>query len=240
MDPDFEINEPPSVIPTILTINKWVGEDEEENVKDNWEDDDEDKKKEEQPKKQSAQSKKPKSRLEEKIEERERREIARKAKSKNLELDDDVDFKDMTPEQIQAEKLRRQKIMEEADLEVAKEMLGLSDDENVDKLNPQTKEEFMAFKDALCRKILSYKKSDHFANFIEELFRDLSANCSAAELKKFKLNMDNMFNEKMRVEKSEKGKKSKAKSKAKLRVEGDNMVYDEYSAYTIDDYDDFM
>ena len=33
--------------------------------------------------------------------------------------------------------------------------------------------------------------------------------------------MDNMFNEKMRVEKLEKNKKSKAKSKAKLRVEGD-------------------
>lgn len=30
----------------------------------------------------------------------------------------------MTPEQIQAEKLRRQKLQEEADFEVAKEMLG--------------------------------------------------------------------------------------------------------------------
>ncbi len=47
---------------------------------------------------------------------------------------------------------------------------------------------------------------------------------SAAELKKIKLNMDNMFNEKVRVEKSEKGKKSKGKGKAKLKVEGDNMV----------------
>ena len=63
--------------------------------------------------------------------------------------------------------------------------IGLSDDENVDKLNPRTKEEFMAFKDALCRKILSYKKSDHFLNFIEELIRDLSANCKYLECIQF-------------------------------------------------------
>lgn len=45
----------------------------------------------------------------------------------------------------------------------------------MDKLNPKTKEEFTAFKDAICKKILFYKKSDHFSYFVEELFRDLSA-----------------------------------------------------------------
>ena len=50
--------------------------------------------------------------------------MERRAKLQNLELDENVDFQNMTPEQIQAEKLRRQKLVEEADLEVAKEMLG--------------------------------------------------------------------------------------------------------------------
>lgn len=47
---------------------------------------------------------------------------------------------------------------------------------------------------------------------------------SSNELRKLKLNMDNMFNEKVRVEKGEKGKKSKGKGKAKLRVEGSDLV----------------
>lgn len=50
--------------------------------------------------------------------------MERRARSKRAEINDDVDFANMTPEQIQAEKLRRQKLIEEADLEVAKEMLG--------------------------------------------------------------------------------------------------------------------
>lgn len=36
--------------------------------------------------------------------------------------------------------------------------------------------------------------------------------------------MDNMFNEKIKVEKLEKGRKSKSKTKAKLRIEGNDMV----------------
>lgn len=110
----------------------------------------------------------------------------------------------MTPEQIQAEKLRRQKLQEESDFEVAKEMLGnlirrtlisfyddfdqlyfypydllgLTDEELcVDRFNPRTKEEFVEFKDALCKKILLYKKSDYFPFFVEEFVRDISANC---------------------------------------------------------------
>lgn len=203
-------------------VNKWDGEDEDLNVKDNWEDDDEDKKKEENKKKPSQQSKKPKSKLEEKIEERERKERTRLRKQ---ELEEEVDFSNMTPEQIQAEKLRRQKIIEEADFEVAKEMLGLNDEDSLlDKMNPKTKEEFTAYKDALCKNILCFKKSEYFPSFIEELFRDLSAGLTLTELKKVKLNLDNMFNEKSRVEKLEKSKKSKGKGKAKLRVEENDMV----------------
>lgn len=51
--------------------------------------------------------------------------MERRAKLKKQELEDEIDFANMTPEQIQAEKLRRQKLIEESDFEVAKEMLGL-------------------------------------------------------------------------------------------------------------------
>ncbi len=50
--------------------------------------------------------------------------MERRAKLKYQELNEELDVSNMTPEQIQAEKLRRQKLQEEADFEVAKEMLG--------------------------------------------------------------------------------------------------------------------
>lgn len=54
--------------------------------------------------------------------------------------------------------------------------VGLNDEDSLlDKMNPKTKEEFTAYKDALCKNILCFKKSEYFPSFIEELFRDLSA-----------------------------------------------------------------
>lgn len=47
-----------------------------------------------------------------------------RARKKKIELEEEVDYSDMTPEQIRADKLRRQKLQEEADLELAKETLG--------------------------------------------------------------------------------------------------------------------
>lgn len=55
--------------------------------------------------------------------------------------------------------------------------LGITDDDSLDSMNPRSKEDFVTFKDALCKKVLLYKKSDHFSMFVEELFRDLSAGC---------------------------------------------------------------
>lgn len=56
------------------------------------------------------------------------------------------------------------------------------------------------------------------------LYFESSFPVSSNDLRKLKLNLDNMFNEKVRVEKGEKGKKSKGKGKARLRVEGSDLV----------------
>nr|ABM55521.1 eukaryotic translation initiation factor 3 subunit 1-like protein [Maconellicoccus hirsutus] len=237
MDWDSENFEPKPIASSVN--NKWDGEDEDDNIKDNWEDD-EDTRKDDSQRRQSAQSKKPKSRLEEAIEERERKERERKSKLRS-ELEKDIDTTNMTPEEIQAEKLRRQKLLEEVDLEDARDTLGLEGDSGfLDGFNPTTEEEFGIFKDALCKKILSFKKSDHFVDFLDEFFKDMCADMNSNKLKKLKMNMDSLYNEKVKVEKSEKTKKTKGKGKAKIRVEQNDMVYDEYSAYTIDEYDDFM
>jgi len=79
----------------------------------------------------------------------------------------------MTPEE---KKLLQQKLQEEADLEVAKEMLGVdeSDEDSIDRMNPKSKEDFIVFEQALQKKIQSFSKSDHYSDFIEELIRNLS------------------------------------------------------------------
>lgn len=82
----------------------------------------------------------------------------------------------MTPEE---KKLLQQKLQEEADLEVAKEMLGVDegDEDSIDRMNPKSKEDFAIFEQALQKKIQSFSKSDHYSDFIEDLIRNLSVTC---------------------------------------------------------------
>lgn len=83
----------------------------------------------------------------------------------------------MTPEE---KKLLQQKLQEEADLEVAKEMLGVDDEgdeDSIDRMNPKSKEEFSIFEQALQKKIAHFSKSEHYSDFIEDLIRNLSVTC---------------------------------------------------------------
>jgi len=146
----------------------------------------------------------------------------------------------MTPEE---KKLLQQKLQEEADLEVAKEMLGVdeSDEDSIDRMNPKSKEDFIVFEQALQKKIQSFSKSDHYSDFIEELIRNLSVTLSMNDLRKLKASVDNMSTEKMKAEKGDKNKKNKGKGKAKLRLDNSTIPdYNEFSAYTVDDYEEFM
>jgi translation initiation factor 3 subunit J len=59
-------------------------------------------------------------------------------------------------------------------------------------------------------------------------------------LKKLKNTLENLVLEKAKIEKGDKAKKNKGKGKAKLRVEGESALVNEYSAYEVDEFDDFM
>lgn len=60
------------------------------------------------------------------------------------------------------------------------------------------------------------------------------------DLKKLKNTLENLALEKAKIEKGDKAKKNKGKGKAKLRVEGESAIVNEYSAYEADEFDDFM
>nr|BAH70695.1 ACYPI001822 [Acyrthosiphon pisum] len=196
-------------------------------------------KKKKQKKLRKVPEKKTKSKLEQKIAERERKQKIEneKMRRKFLEAEENSN---MTPEE---KKLLQQKLQEEADLEVAKEMLGVdeSDEDSIDRMNPKSKEDFIVFEQALQKKIQSFSKSDHYSDFIEELIRNLSVTLSMNDLRKLKASVDNMSTEKMKAEKGDKNKKNKGKGKAKLRLDNSTIPdYNEFSAYTVDDYEEFM
>ncbi|XP_063699101.1 eukaryotic translation initiation factor 3 subunit J [Culicoides brevitarsis] len=227
------------VKPKPVNVNKWDGEDIEEDVKDSWEDEDE----EEDSKKDSNDSTpvktKPKKTLQQKIAEKERarlEEIERKRREK--------EEAEMTPEQRLAEKARIQKLQEENDLKLALETFGLTDagaTGGIDARNPQTVEEFTELADAISKKVLQFKLRDEFPNFAEELVRNICASMTSTHIRKIKTTVDNMYLEKQKLEKGDKPKKKGGKVKAKLRVEGENSRLDDLSTqYDYDEMDDFM
>ncbi|KAH0947220.1 hypothetical protein HN011_005306 [Eciton burchellii] len=233
MDEDWDVDIE-AKFDVAIRSNKWEGEDEEEDVKDSWEDVEEEKKDVEKPAEVSKAKIKPRKALAERIEERERKakeEAERKAKEKEEAL---------TPEERRAEMLRRQRLQEEADLRLAMETFGTITElsrESLDAMVPDTKEEFERFATVLSQKINQFNKHAEFPAFAEELIKSISLQLSSHHLKKVKSTLEYLFIEKQKIEKGDKIKKNKGKGKAKLKIEDDNNLL---SNYVYDEYDDFM
>lgn len=228
MDVSWDADNFEPKLPTTLTSsNKWEGEDEEDNVKESWEDEEEEKKDEEKKELPPAPPKS-KKKIQDKIAERERLE-REKLERLNAEKPEEL-----TPEQKLAEKLRQQKLQEESDLRLAMETFGVTDGSGgkIDSFNPTTKAEFTEFAELLSKKINFYKSKDEFPGFAEELFRNIIVQMPSADIKRIKLCVDNLYIEKQKAEKNEKSKKpTKGKGKAKLKVEGDNAHLNQYDSY---------
>lgn len=87
----------------------------------------------------------------------------------------------MTPEELQAEKLRIEKEQRESDLRNAQELLGVSGDrlsgEGIDAMLPTNKAEFSELAEAISKKVSTFKNKDEFPGFVEELVRNLCVHC---------------------------------------------------------------
>ncbi|XP_054719634.1 eukaryotic translation initiation factor 3 subunit J-like [Uloborus diversus] len=213
----------------ILHTDRWEGEDEDDDVKDNW--DDEEEEKEEKPEQNivavQAKKKKPLAQIIAEKEEKRKKELEEKMKS--LE----IDKKDLTPQERLAQKLKQQKLQEEADLQLAKETFGVTDTvEGIDSMVPSSREEFDNFRKLLVEKILKSENSPHFVTFLEELFRDLCLNVNHDDIKKFTSTLNALAFEKQKVLKAKAGKKKSSK-KAAL-----NLGRDGVEDYSIIDYGD--
>jgi len=92
---------------------------------------------------------------------------------------EEEEMANMTPAERAAEKLRLKQLQEEQDTKTALESLGLSSASatTFDSFNPETKEEFAEFGDAVCRKVTQFKLKEEYVSFLDELVRNLCAGC---------------------------------------------------------------
>ncbi|XP_028291099.1 eukaryotic translation initiation factor 3 subunit J-B [Gouania willdenowi] len=242
-DADSFEPEEPTKKAAVVVQDKWEGEDEEDNVRDNWDDEEEDEEKKAEVTKTVVKVSE-KKKLIEKIKEKENRLKKKQQEQKEMEL---VNAPELTPEEQLADKLRVKKLQEDADLELAKDAFGVSSTSNVvsgiDAMCPSSREDFTDFEKLLKEKISQFEKSVHYSNFLESLFRELCISLEVDDLKKISNSLSAVLTEKQKQEKQNKGKKKKkgvvpgGGFKAQLR---DDLDYAEFDGGYAQDYEDFM
>ncbi|XP_077375207.1 eukaryotic translation initiation factor 3 subunit J-B isoform X2 [Festucalex cinctus] len=204
---------------------------------DNWDDEEEEEKKEVNKTETNVSEKK---KLSEKIKERENRLKKKQQELKEKELE-----QDLTSEEQLAQKLRVQKLQEDADLELANDAFGVVNPSvpGIDAMCPSSKEEFTEFEKLLKEKISQFEKSVHYSSFLDSLFRELCISLEVDDLKKVSNSLSVLLSEKQKQEKQNKGKKKKkgvvpgGGLKAQMR---DDLDYGGFDGGYAQDYEDFM
>ncbi|CAL8089364.1 unnamed protein product [Orchesella dallaii] len=221
---EFEI-EPTKEAP-VKRSDKWDGEDEEEPVKDNWDDEEEEQSTASATSSAPKVEKKNKKRLIEKIAEKEKEQEEKRLQKK---------LANMTPAELEAEKLKQLKLREEAELQMVKQAFGAGE---IDTADPITKDDFDELRKKIITELRKFEKRVPFEDFVEDFVQDLCLSLPAKRLKKVKTNVEALFHEKSKAEKEKDKPKPKAKvGKVKLHVD-DAMTT--YAADDLQDFDDFM
>ncbi|CAK7338902.1 unnamed protein product [Dovyalis caffra] len=233
---DWEDEKIPPVIAKELTKSKWDDEDvDEDDVKESWEDDDEPAPfqpklskmlnvmigwnlgwdgggepvvkppPEKAPKKPAAKS--------------------TEKKGKTVEV---VKEEPLDP---QAEKLRQQRLVEEADFRSTTELFAKKGDEkSLDSFVPKSESDFLEYAELISHKLRPF----------QAVMRLSMTDMKAADAKEVSTSVSAIANEKIKAEKEANAGKKKGGKKKQLHVDkpDDDLVGNPYDA--LDDYDDFM
>ncbi|XP_007445157.2 eukaryotic translation initiation factor 3 subunit J, partial [Python bivittatus] len=218
---------------------------------DNW--DDEEEEVEEEEDKEKEKEAEPEAKPEPKVSEKKKaaekmreREKLQKKKQEEVKkrLEASEESKELTPEEQLADKLRLQKLQEEADLELAKETFGVNNICGIDTMNPSSKDDFTEFGKLLKEKITQYEKSLYYAGFLETLVRDICISLEVDDLKKITNSLTVLCSEKQKQEKQNKAKKKKKGvvpgGGLKATMKDDLADYGGYDGGYVQDYEDFM
>jgi len=221
----------------VVTASKWEDE-EDSDVKENWDDDEEEVSKASSTTEGAAQTSQPEA----------PKPAAKKKKQKALKeklLQKDLEMqRPKTQEELLAEKLERQRLQEESDLALAKDTFGI-DSVGIDpsvfaSLQLSNRQDFESFRKALSTKLSAYARSPFYVPFLEEFFRDLTTDLEADDIKKLDTVLTTLFNEKIKIQKQlTKGKKAPKKN-AEIRMERDDDYSYNQGGGGYDDFDDFL
>uniref|UniRef100_H2YIB5 Eukaryotic translation initiation factor 3 subunit J n=1 Tax=Ciona savignyi TaxID=51511 RepID=H2YIB5_CIOSA len=229
-DWDSESFEPAEVKVT----DKWEGEDEDDELKDNWDDDDDAAAEPEKPKTEVPVKKGGKKYLQMKLKEKEE-EQRRLAEERRLEEEK------KSPEEKMKEKLLAQKLSEESDLAMTQELFSGKEAKEVSfgDYTPRTKADFIKFSEVITEKLKTLESSPHYEFLIEEVIKSCTICLSQEQLKKISSSLNALSTEKLKQERAKKGTKKSQKAKLGGGLKSTkNDAMDDFSTYN--DFDDFM
>ncbi|KAM7463157.1 hypothetical protein LguiA_031278 [Lonicera macranthoides] len=139
-----------------------------------------------------------------------------------------------------AEKLRRQRLVEEADYKNTTELFGKkADEKSLDNFIPKSESDFLEYAELLCHKLRPYEKSFHYIGLLKDIMRLSTNSLKAADAKEIASSVTAIANEKIKLEKeANAGKKKTGAKKKQLLVDkpDDDSVVNAYDT-TYDDYD---
>eukprot|EP00250_Pteridium_aquilinum_P013856 c21615_g1_i1 orf=411-1076(-) len=150
----------------------------------------------------------------------------------------------LTPEEDAAEKLkeklRQQRLVEEADYRSTAELFGKGNgDHSLDAFIPNSESDFIEYAELLAQKLRPYEKSFQYLTLLKAVMRHAMTSLKAADAKDVASSVSVIANEKLKAEKDATGKKKTGAKKKQLLVDKpdeDNVL----NAYDDVDEDDFM
>ncbi|XP_061348015.1 uncharacterized protein LOC133293451 [Gastrolobium bilobum] len=141
-----------------------------------------------------------------------------------------------------AEKLRQQRLVEEADYKSTKELFGGgSDEKNLDTFIPKSESDFLEYAELLSHRLRAFEKSYHYIGLLKAIMRLSMTSLKGADAKDIASSITAIANEKIKAEKeANAGKKKTGGKKKQLIVDkpDDEFVADRYDA--LDDDYNFM
>lgn len=140
-----------------------------------------------------------------------------------------------------AEKLRQQRLVEEADYKNTAELFASKkvDDKTIDNFIPKSESDFIEYAELISSKLRPYEKSFHYLGLLKNVMRLSMTSLKAADAKEVSSSVTAIANEKLKAEKEAAAGRKKTGGKKKQihldKPDDDAVVNAGYDGY--DDYD---
>ncbi|KAL8126615.1 hypothetical protein AgCh_013750 [Apium graveolens] len=157
---------------------------------------------------------------------------ANNKKGKTVEMDKEE------PLDPVAEKLRQQRLVEEADFRNTTELFGKpGDDKSLDIFIPKSESDFVEYAELISNKLRPYEKSFHYIGLLKTVIRLSMTSLKASDAKEVASSVTAIANEKLKSEKeANAGKKKTGAKKKQLILDKPD---DDAVVSNLDSYDDF-